>query len=179
MSEWRWLGFSKPEHHVTMHAARGVVRDAVVAEMAFRDCTLAEDEDLPELFIDEPGMVCTTRPIEEFDFFGLRLSIPSEDVAMFILQLEGLQENGKKRTINEVSFYKVHAWMRILCLSEHEHGNLLVLLRSRVARAEQRSAEFYATRKLPSEVLREANGTDLNCGANKCDRFKLKSGGKA
>lgn len=179
-TEWRWLTFDKPDKFVLPHAARGRVRDAVVGNLEFRGCTLSNDEDLPELFIDQPGMICTTRPVEKFNFFDLALEIPSEDVSTFVLQLEEL----KPRVIGDVTYYKLHCWMRAFCLSEHEYGNLLVLLRNRLPEAERRASEFYAVNKLPSQVLREAaaasTGQPLekipNLGANKQDRFGL--GGK-
>lgn len=176
-TEWRWLMFEKEEHFVTPHAARGRVRDAVVAELEFRGCALTEDRDLPKFNIDQPGMICTTRPVEHFRFFGLEMEIPSEDIGAFVLQLQEL----KPRTIGDVTFYKLHGFIRCLCLSVNEYGNLLVLLQNRLPDAERRASEFYAVRKLPSEVLREAaaasTGQDLkdipNLGANKCDRFGI------
>lgn len=183
MSDWKWLMFSMPDQVVVSHAARGPVIDAVVGELAVRGASLEQTDALPKLNIDQPGMICTTRPIEEFDFYSLRLEIPSEDIASFVMQLEKL----KPRVYGGVEFYKLHGFWRALCLSIGEHGNLLVMLRNRLPIAEKRAAEFYAVNKLPSEVLREAaaasTGQSLenipNLGGNKNDRFKPKGGGQA
>lgn len=182
-TEWRWLMFDKEGNFVPPHAARGRVRDAVVFDLEHRECRLFGDQGLRDLVIDQPGMICTTRPIEKFDFFGLELGIPSEDVGSFVLQLQDI----KPRTVGDVTFYKMHGYLSILALSVDEYASLLSLLRNRLPEAERHASEFYAVRKLPSEVLREAaaasTGQPLekipNLGANKNDRFKLKPGAKA
>ncbi len=176
---WAYLQFGK----VKSHAASHETANAVILEMGNRGHKLTGSIIIPSMFMDEPGMICTTRPIEEIDFEGLALHVPSEDIAAFVLRLDELQS----RVVGEVTFYKLHDWNNILCLSEREYDLLKVKLKALLPAAETRAAEFYAINKLPSEVLREANakvaGVPVeempNYGANKCDRFKPKNGGTA
>lgn len=186
-TEWRWLLFSKEDFMILPHAARGKVRDYVVWDLEQRGCALVEDNDLVKMNIDQPGMVAMDRPWESFQLDSLTIEMPCEDIATFVLQLESVRARPIPGTSPLVNCYKLHGFHRALCLDDDDRASLLQQLRDRLPSAEARAAEFWAGRKLPSEVLREAaaltSGQPLesipNLGGNKQDRFRLKSGGKA
>lgn len=180
---WHWIRCQKDGHAIVSHAASTMTKAVVISNLEGRGCQLTGVEPLTELHIDMPGMICTDRPMELVGVAGLDLHIPSEDIGAFVLAVEQLEP----REVGGQAFFKLHCWMRALCLSVGERLEFLAGLRSCLPKAEQRASEFYATRKVPSEVLREANarvtGVPVekvpNLGANRLDRFKLKSGGRA
>lgn len=132
-----------------------------------------------EMFIDEPGMCATDRPLEEFDFLGLKLTIPSEDIASFIRRIDGLVPNE--------GWYELHGFHRCIVLTDWQRTVLRRLLWDRLLVAEQRAHVFWADKKSPGELLREiaakASGQPLeeipDLGGHKADRFIPKTRGAA
>lgn len=178
-TRWKILTF---EGAITHLCCIGLEHD-IINDMVARGCKLEKSKSTKTFNIDMPGMICIDRPWETFMFRGLTLKIPSEDILMFMVNLEALQV----RQLNNKSYYKLHGFLRCLVLTATQRDGLLRLLKLRCATAEQKAAEFWATRKTPSEVLREmaakTTGQPLekipNLGGNKNDRFILKNKGNA
>lgn len=161
------------------------------------DADKAEEKFVATTSIDEPGIVCVDRPWMSFPIDGLVVEIPCEDVMMFRLQLENLKPRYFQRyeahekvdgieakgTDEEgLTYYKLHGWLSCIVLSPYDRYDLLEALKAKEAEAEAQSAAFYANRKLPSQVLREANAAANgipveevpDCGGHKQDRFGKK-----
>ncbi len=149
MAEWRWVKFdgAKP-HMVPLDLYDDIVRD-----LESRGCPLSEAKTSDRMTIDMPGMVCVDRPWEEFDLDGLRLEVPSEDVSMFLSLCRGLSE---RVTHTGRSYRKLHGFLRCLVLTPAQLEELTELLGVREYEAEARAAAFYATRRTPAQVLRDA-----------------------
>lgn len=132
-----------------------------------------------EMFLDEPGMVCTDRPIEEFDFLGLKLRIPSEDVDSFLYRIERLVPNG--------GWYELHGFHRCLVLTDWQRIKLASVLRERVTSAVEKARIFWADREPMHESLRKANADALgvpvdeipDLGGHKNDRHLPRERGAA
>lgn len=173
MAGWKWLMFEGAIPHMVPNE----LVDVIVADLERRGCPLEEKREGTHLFIDQPGMVCTTRPNEEFELRGLDLEIPSEDFGDFLGQLAELK-------LRDGQYYKLHGFHRCIVLTPALKDELQLRLAQLYPTAEARAIEFYAGRKVPSEVLKEANRRpgekveDMpNLGANKLDRFKAKGSG--
>lgn len=107
-----------------------------------------------ELSMDLPGIVYMDRPWEEVEFQGLKLCIPSEDLAT-------LTRHWSKRAADDycgIPFYRFIAndW-RCLVLLPHQRGALLALLEARCDAAETRAEQFYKTRDTPQTAFRKIN----------------------
>lgn len=178
--KWKFVTFEGALPHLI---GSSLVK-AIVADLEARDCTVRKIADCADWSIDMPGMCRTDRPWEKFRFLGLDpVAIPSEDVASFIVQLEGLKE----RTSNGRRYYKLHAFMRCWVLRPSQYSKLLATLRGIVPKAEQAARAFYADKKPASQVLREANAKAIgvpveqipDCGGHKNDRLHPKEHGEA
>jgi hypothetical protein len=136
------------------------------------------------VFFDLGGLMYTNGPREIVEVQGLRLRIPSDNIASMISDLNALPE---RRFANGLPYYKLHGFMRALVLSPAQREVLLVGLRKRLPEAEASAQAFYAEHEVPSVMLRKANarvhGVDLekvpNLGANRQDRFQPKKRGLA
>lgn len=175
MLGWKWLMFDG----AISHAVSEELYDVIVVDLERRGCELKEETPSKGVFFDRPGMIATERPVENLFVDGLELNIPSEDVLYFTAKLEALE-------LRDGCYYKLHdGWRCALVLTQGQRDELLAKLKELVPGAEARAAEFWATRKLPSEVLREIaakqSGRPIeeipNLGGNKNDRFKPKGSG--
>lgn len=181
MEKWKWVIFDGAIPHMCSPS----LVDVIVADLERRGCPVSEVQDGDGKFtIDMPGMVAVKRPWEDFEFDGLELSIPCEDVDTFVVYIgEDLKERGGEGG----RYYKIHGWHRCLVVTPEQRGRLLAVLRDRLPTADRRAREFYATMKPMSQVLREANAAANNvpveqipdCGGHKNDRFHPKKRGQS
>lgn len=179
MSTWTWLNFESETTRTIGHAVHVSTRKAVIADLVARGCGSPVEIPIDEdgVHIDMPGMIAMTRPIEVFEMGGLRINIPSEDVAAFLIDVDKLKV---RHGADGSDYYKLHGFMRALVLSPSQRTMFRALLVGRVPTAERRASEFYAVNMLPSEVLRQAAAASSgrpvdeipNLGANRQDRFK-------
>jgi hypothetical protein len=178
---WCWVQFENAKSHFV---CAGLLRD-LLAEMKDRGVlfqSVMMDTDC--VTFDMPGMIVGARPWESFDFFGLTLEIPCEDVATFITQLRGLE---LRRFARSVAYYKLHGLHRCMVLTPPQRDALQSMLMKRVMLAEQRAHAFYAGQQPVSEILREANAKATgrsvdevpDLGGHKNDRFHGKTRGEA
>lgn len=144
-------------------------------------------KECPALYFDLPGMAATDRPHEEFDFLGLHIEMPCEDVASFALTVKNILFNvqdvidGVRHSVKYAyGYFLVAGFVKRMAFSVEHGEQFLNLLNSLAFDAERKAAEFWATRKVPSQILREAAvgpGGDINdapdCGGHKLDRFKF------
>lgn len=185
---WQRICFDKAKMHVVCKAlAAEVIKDLAARDVSLQDMNAKAEaiygpnvKTITECVIDLPGMVHCGRPLESFAFLGLALEIPSEDVTDFAAALDSSAERiflGSGR-----SYFKLHSTFACLVLTPSQRRVLLGLLRARALFAEVRATEFWAGRKTPGEVLKEACGAapEEDLGGHKVDRFaKLKAGGAA
>ena len=178
---WTWLRFESESKSILPHAVHDDLLDVVVLDLIARvPDAKAVIEPLARFDIDMPGMIMTTRPYMTFEFQGLPITMPCEDFGSFIVQLDSAR-------IQECGYYLLFGFHRCMALTSEQRDLLTLELRALHPEAERRASEFYATRMVPSEVLRAAaaktSGVPLekvpNLGGNKADRFKLKPGGRA
>jgi hypothetical protein len=152
-----------------------------------------EAKDTTTCGIDMPGMVAMNRPWMTFQIDGLSIDIPCEDVLEFIEQLKAApMRTWTKGTTEYVgsSYYKLHGFHKCIVLTPDLRAELLTQLESNLEEAEAQSKAFWADRKLPSQVLQEANAKahgleidaykNVDFGGHKHDRFqKLGKKGEA
>lgn len=177
--KWLWINFDGAiPHFVCAGLSKSLIND-----LKNRGCPVDKQEECTDMNIDMPGMICTDRPWETLPFMGADIDIPSEDVASFILKLSELKE----RVFDDgTPYYKLHGFCRCIVFTPAQRVAFLDLLKSRVQEAEKRATLFWADRKPPSQVLREAaasvNNIPIeevpNLGGNKVDRFVLLGKGK-
>ncbi len=182
MTRWRYILYAE----VVAHCCPDFLVEPMLEDLRVRTRLTPMQPPYPpadapcaRLHLDMPGMVMTTRPWEDFDFEGLALSIPSEDVGAFLCELE----NAPARSWG----YKLHGFHKCLCLSPAQRDDLLELLRARYVEADTRARVFYADKKPLSLVLREANAHANkipieqvpDCGAHKTDHLHPKNRGQA
>jgi hypothetical protein len=174
MAGWKWLIFEGAIPHMVPDE----LLDVIVKDLESRGCPLSEKREGMYLYLDQPGMMCTTRPNEELELRELDLEVPSEDFSAFLGDLSELK-------LREGGYYKLHGFHRCIVLTPALKKELLRLMAERFPTAEARAMEFYAGRKLPSEVLRDIAAKQTgkpveeipNLGGNKLDRFKAKDDG--
>ncbi len=182
--DWLFLVFDEAIPHLCPKSRTRVVQD----NMLVRGSPLISSRPCKDFSIDFPGMVAIDRPIETFNLFGLKVEIPSEDIASFIEQLESLEPRmSNPDKASWFQYYKLHGFLRAWVLTPSSREELLKTLKGRLQTAELRSKVFYFDRKLPSQVLREAaakasgqpieNIPDL--GGHKVDRFVNMKRGQA
>lgn len=170
--KWIWAQFNGAISHLVCAG----LFNQLTEDLKIRGCELAESESCKKLTFDMPGMVHMKRPWEKFQFMGVQIEIPCEDVATFIVELEELQE----RYFNDkVPYYKLHGFYRAIVFTPAQRTAFLDMLKARVIEAEERASLFYADKKPASEVLREAAALSTgkpveeipNLGGNKNARF--------
>ena len=183
------------ERHTLGHVVHTSTREAVIADLVARGCGTPHESAIPEdgICIDMPGMISTKRPMESFVFEGLKLLVPCEDVAAFVLQLEkltmctaGAAPDTAIRDTGD-GYYKLHAFHKALVLSPYQRTRLLAKLLAILPNADRRAREFYAVTPSASEVLREAasrvHGIPMeevgDLGGHKNDHLRPRGGGKA
>lgn len=169
LKEWFWVSYE----NAPGHTVSGELLAAVRADMERQDPpgTFRRCIKHPSLYIDQGGMMYVDRPREIFDFYGLEITIPSEDLSDLIdrwrsapaVMCEGL------------TFHRFRSNGRCLVVSADTLDEMLDLLQSRADVAESRSAAFYASRETPQEALRKINesrGAMVQYGADKLGRFR-------
>lgn len=192
---WYWMHAGEWVGHVVC----GALRVAMIADLRKRTLDEGRTFEITKLehlnarppkpstvhvFFDLGGLMYTNAPREIVDVQGLRLRIPSDNVASMISNLDALPE---RRFANGAAYYKLHGFMRAIVLTPTQRDLFLAELRKRLPDAEQRATAFYAERDVPSVMLRKANakahGKQLdeipNLGANLQDRFQVKERGQA
>lgn len=182
MANWRYILYAEVVAHCCPEELVAPMLEELRARTPLTEMSPPyppADAPCTRLALDMPGMVMTTRPWEDFDFDGLLLSIPCEDVAAFLDQLQELKERSWG--------YKLHGFHRCLCLSPAQRDALITLLRERVVSADMRARAFYADKKPMSLILREANakaqGVPVekipDCGAHRTDHLHPRERGQA
>lgn len=176
----KWITFFNGKSHLVCDD----LANFVISDLENRGAGLRSSEEISgkEVAFDMPGMVCVDRPWENFSFMDVRLTIPSEDVASFMLDLERLPLRDFSQGDITIPYYKLHGFCKCIVLTPEQRSELINLLRARVAKAERAAEEFYAVTKAPSEVLREVaakvNSQPLeeipDLGGHKVDRFRPK-----
>lgn len=192
---WYWMHAGEWVGHVVC----GALRVAMIADLRKRSLDDGRAFEITKLehlnarppkastvhvFFDLGGLMYTNAPREIVDVQGLRLRIPSDNVASMITILTELPE---RRFANGASYFKLHGYARAIVLTPTQREVFLADLRKRLPDAEARATAFYAERDVPSVMLRKANakahGVPLdevpNLGANMQDRFQVKSRGQA
>lgn len=172
---WRWLTFEAGEMNVIGHAVHTDRLQAVIDDLVARGCGAPQTVDLPELWLDMPGMVSTKRPWEDFALEGLELHIPSEDVATFFLKLQTLK-------VRTGDYFKLKGFHRALVVSTEQRDLLIAMMSARLAVAEQRASAFYAVTPTASDVLKQIAAKTNNIpieqvpdlGGNKNNRFRFR-----
>lgn len=186
---WKWITSPNwKSHGVPVYLVQALLDDLRARQEGDGEVEYTE-KDTVHCAIDQPGMVCMDRPWMTFQVDGLTIEIPCEDVLSFYTQLKNLPAreftHGKSMGVG-MTYYKLHAFHKCLVLTPDVRQELLDQLGERAMEAEVQATAFYADRKLPSEVLREAAAaaTDTpldeipNLGANRQDRFKKTLMGK-
>lgn len=189
---WRWLVIDGWKSHAVPEYLESVlVGDLAARQPPDDDPAEVQSHPIVSMGIDMPGMVCTTRPWMTFHIDGLDIEIPCEDVASFLLQLNSLKPreftHEKAGAFKGLSYYKLHGFCKCIVLTPDLKVMLTEALEAGVAEAEAQATAFWADKKLPSEILREANAAANNipldevpdCGAHKQDRFRLTKKGEA
>jgi hypothetical protein len=170
-TKWKWIGFEDAKHHMVCAS----LAPAIKADLKARGHLPTKEQDAKTFGIDMPGMILVGRPFDEFKVCGLKVSIPCEDMATFILAVEKLEP----RTQGTKTYYKLHGFLRCWVLTPHQKSVLLAQLKSRVLKAEDRACKFLAGRKSPAMMLREvaakASGQPIesipDLGGHRLDRF--------
>jgi len=189
---WRWLIIDGWKSHAVPEYLEGCLVTSLHARQAPED-DHAEVQSTPlvSMSIDQPGMVVMTRPWMTFHIDGLDIEIPCEDVLSFLSQLNEAKPrefgHEKAGAFKGLTYYKLHGFHRCIVLTPDLKMMLTEALEAGLAEAEAQATAFYADRKLPSEILREANAAALgkpieeipDCGAHKQDRFRLTKKGEA
>lgn len=196
---WKWLILDgwKP-HAVPMWLEKALLDDLRSRPESGKDLEYTSTE-TTNMAIDFPGMVAIDRPWMTFALDGLAVEIPCEDVGGFVNELKRLKprhfkgdhtagetvllSNGDRiiaTGVDEgVMYYKLHGFNRCIVLTPDLYVDLLEALEARLDEAEEKATVFWATRKLPSQILREANAVANgipveevpDCGGHKNDRF--------
>ncbi len=162
---WRYLTF----YGAKSHAVHENLSQEIIDDLSARDCELESDEPLvTELAIDQPGMIAADRPWINFNLAGLEITIPCEDVATFVLQCAKYELRGSPGK----NYYKVHGFMKCLVLSQVQFMFFRKELAMHLLDAEQQAAEFWAGKRVYSEVLQDLAGVKADLGGHKADRFK-------
>lgn len=188
---WRWLVIDGWKSHAVPEYLEGALVADLHARHPDEEPAKVESSPINSMGIDQPGMVAMDRPWMTFKIDGLDIEIPCEDVASFILQLDALKPrefvHGNLGAFKGLTYYKLHGFCKCIVLTPDLKVMLTEALQADVAEAEAQATAFWADKKLPSEVLREANAEALNvpveeipdCGAHKQDRFRLPKKGEA
>jgi hypothetical protein len=167
--EWFWISYD----YAPGHMVSGELLAAVRADMDRQDPpgVLRRCIEHRSLYIDQGGMMCVDRPNEIFDFYGLEITVPSEDLGDLIDQWRSAPT-----VMSEgMTFHRFRSNGRCLVVSADILDEMLSLLQSRADVAEGRSAAFYASRATPQEALRKINesrGAMVQYGADKLGRFR-------
>jgi len=90
------------------------------------------------LNIDQPGMCQSERPWETIELDDLKLSVPSEDVFLFILQLQEIPRLSRGKD----SWYEIKAFAKSLAVTVRQHGRLVRELKAILPRALRRNERF-------------------------------------
>ena len=172
MTRWQAISFFGAKHHIVpIYLAQTIIDD-----LRERGCELDSQLATLECYVDQPGMMAMNRPDMDMYIEGLNIQIPCEDVASFVLQIQ----DHKRRGTDDVPYYKVHGRASCLVFTPTQFAEFKAKLSKALPDAEAQAAEFWAGKKVYSEVLRDANGGgDKNFGGNKMDRFKMGPGVKA
>ncbi len=153
MTSWRWLVFedNADGSYITSFAVHQWSYRAVMADLRSRhpDDKIKKDEPSDELFLDTPGMVITTRPIETFNLLGLRLRIPCEDVGQFANALLNAMTDPKQdqhwRLLDTaVPYLRLKGFHRAIILTRGQVRMLWKMLDERSATAAVRSDAHWA-----------------------------------
>ena len=167
--EWFWISYENAPGHIVS----GELLAAVRADMYHQDPPGALRRIIKhrELYIDQGGMMCVDRPNEIFDFYGLEITVPSEDLSDLIDRWRSAPA-----VLSEgMTFHRFRSNGRCLVVSADTLDEMLDLLQSRADVAERRSAAFYASRATPQEALRKINesrGAVVQYGTDKLGRFR-------
>lgn len=142
-TKWRlvtWKDFAIRSHIVCEE-----LEPLLIAEMTARapEYAIEKVEDHVSDGINMPGMIITTRPNETFDFDGLELEIPCEDVVSFVSKLK----HQAVRHFGRVPYYKLHSFLRCTVLTPGQRDRLIALLEERAVVAEQKADAFYESRR--------------------------------
>jgi hypothetical protein len=160
MPGWKWVVFDGAVSHMVPNE----LRDIIVIDLERRGCAFGWENEGKTLFLDQPGPIATTRPVEKFVLDGLELEIPSEDVGHFTLELAEMSIRGG-------CYYKLHGFHRCIVLTQALRDELLLKLREVLPSAEARAAEFWAGRKTPAQVFRQAAGVPEEVVSAKIDEY--------
>lgn len=130
------------------------LRQEVIDDLVARGAKFREERVVTEWGIDMPGIVRCDRPVEEFEFEGCQVTVPSEDVSAFLIRLRHLPlrqfPNGKQ-------FVKLHGFMRAATFTPSQHIAFREKLDQIALRAVQRTRNF-DEQTLPADVFSRIYG---------------------
>ncbi len=192
MTIWRFITFT--DYKTKCHIAPASLVPALLADLKDRGHDIAATiKDIKMTGFEQGGMVHTQRPWETLMLDGLKINFPSEDV---LWSLERLRRY-EVRTFKPVGrgklsrpYYKFHDHVRCLVLKPHHYDALETDLSAVLAQAETKAAVFWADKKSPAEVLRQANAKSAGVpvdqmpdyagtAGHRVDRFIPKERGQA
>lgn len=180
---WKWLiipGWLS--HGVPVYLVQSLLDDLRARQKDPSAELEYTETDTVSCAIDYPGMICVDRPWSTFKIDGLTIEIPCEDVASFYSQLKDLPprefKEGKGMGVG-MTYFKLKGFCKCLVLTPDIRVELLEALAAGMSEAEAKATAFWADRKAPSDILREAaaasSGLPLekipDLGGHKVDRF--------
>lgn len=125
------------------------------------------------VWLDPGGMVAVNAPREEFEFFGTKVGLRSEDV-------EWAQGYFKRpgQLIESLNLIAYPTFYRFVIFTAEQRIELLRQLDRIAPEAEERARAFWANRKTPNQALAEHNLREHGatfCGPDKHERFRKES----
>lgn len=184
---WKWLKIDGWKSH----AVPAYLGHTLIADLRARrnEEIEYEEQDTTNVAIDMPGMIAVDRPWMDFELDGLTVEMPCEDVLAFWSELKNLRSreftHGTGMGVG-MTYYKLHGLYKCIVLTPDLRFQLLEALADKTAQAEMEATAFWAGRKLPAQVLREAaaltSGKEIDqigdMGGHKQDRFHTVIGKK-
>jgi hypothetical protein len=149
---WNWLIYDNG----MSHAVTDDLLVTVLDDLASMDPPgiLIRKTKIVDVSLDQGGMAYVDHPVEKFDFDGLSVSVPSEDLG----DLAERWRVAARAPARGPAFYRFTGWpWRCIVVDPGQRQRLLDLARSLVDVAERRAFDFFAGRQTPQEAIQARN----------------------
>jgi hypothetical protein len=124
----KWIWASAVHYDYKSHAIPEPLVDGVLDNLSSRGCRGMNTETIPDdgISFDLPGVISVDRNMHDIQITGLKISIPSTDVATFFSMLNSLEERNEIGT----KYYKLHGFHRCICLTPELKDELVEALKA-------------------------------------------------